>query len=217
MRLLELFSGTGVISGAAREEGLETWTIDIDPFCKPDQVANIYRLEKKDIPEKYHNPEILWASPPCNTFSIMSCSKHWTKVNNMVVPKSIQAVVAQNVLQHTLELIEQLNPKYYFIENPRALMRKHWLMFPYERTTVTYCQYGYKVMKPTDIWTNSLKIWKPRKMCRNGDTCHESAPRGSSTGTRDAIDAMERGKVPPELIKEIIKAVREERTRQFVL
>ena len=64
-------------------------------------------------------------------------------------------------------------------------------------------------MKPTDIWTNNLKNllnpngWNPRKMCKNGMSCHESAPRGSRTGTQGLKGNYERSKVPYELCKEI--------------
>ena len=78
------------------------------------------------------------------------------------------------------------------------------------RATVTYCQYGDTRMKPTDIWTNHLdsplfsKGWKPRPICKNGDNCHVSAPRGSQTGTQGLKDNYERSKVPYELCKEIL-------------
>ena len=56
--------------------------------------------------------------------------------------------------QHVLKLIDQLQPRYYFIENPRGGMRKMEWMKGLPRYTVTYCQYGDNRMKPTDIWTN---------------------------------------------------------------
>ena len=71
------------------------------------------------------------------------------------------------------------------------------------RHTVTYCKYGDTRMKPTDIWTNSDK-WVPRKACKNGDSCHESAPRGSKTGTQGLKGAYERSKIPKELCNEIL-------------
>ena len=52
------------------------------------------------------------------------------------------------------KLIEELQPRYYFIENPRGGMRKMEWMKGLSRYTVTYCQYGDNRMKPTDIWTN---------------------------------------------------------------
>ena len=61
--------------------------------------------------------------------------------------------------------------------------------------TVTYCQYGARAMKPTDIFTNASD---PRfcPPCRNGAPCHESAPRGSKSGTQGLANARERGASP---------------------
>ena len=83
-----------------------------------------------------------------------------------------------------------------------------------DRTTVTYCTYGDKRMKPTDIWSNNifdmfnLNGWKPRPMCFNGNTkCdHEAAPRGSKTGTQGLASNYERSKIPKALCEDIIKA-----------
>ena len=72
------------------------------------------------------------------------------------------------------------------------------------RHTVTYCQYGDTRMKPTDIWTNAT-WWKPRSICKNGMPCHESAPRGSKTGTQGIDGAKDRGVIPPQLFEEILQ------------
>ena len=66
-------------------------------------------------------------------------------------------------------------------------------------------------MKPTDIWTIILHNvfnqngWIPRPMCKNGDSCHESAPRGSRTGTQGLKNNYEKSKIPFELCNEIIE------------
>ena len=56
--------------------------------------------------------------------------------------------------KNVLTLIEELQPTYYFIENPRGGMKKNGFHARFKRYTVTYCQYGDTRMKPTDIWTN---------------------------------------------------------------
>lgn len=57
--------------------------------------------------------------------------------------------------------------------------------------------------KPTDIWTNHLN---PRflPMCKNGDSCHEPAPRGSKTGTQGLKNATERAIYPKALCEHIV-------------
>ena len=67
----------------------------------------------------------------------------------------------------------------------------------------TYCQYGARAMKPTDIFTNASD---PRfcPPCRNGAPCHESAPRGSKSGTQGLANARERGRIPERLCLHIV-------------
>lgn len=113
-------------------------------------------------------------------------------------PVSDFAKLSDELVKHTLELIKELKPKYWFIENPRGGMRKMDFMQGLPRYTVTYCQYGDTRMKPTDIWTNHPNPqFKP--MCHNGDPCHEKAPRGSKTGTQGLKGAVQRSVIPEEL------------------
>jgi len=47
-------------------------------------------------------------------------------------------------------------------------------------------------------------------MCKNGNLCHISAPRGSKTGTQGLKGNMERSVVPPMLCNEILEAIENE-------
>ena len=76
-------------------------------------------------------------------------------------------------------------------------------MQEYPRYTVTYCQYGDTRMKPTDLWTNHPNP-KFKPICKNGDPCHVSAPRGSRTGTQGLKGSKERSIIPSELCKHIV-------------
>ena len=204
MKVLELFCGIKSFTKVAEEKGCESFTIDLLREFEPDLVKDMLEVKKEDIPFK---PDIIWASPPCKTWSIASCGYHW---NRDRTPKTIQAKIGIRLLEHTLALIKELKPKYFFIENPRGLMRKSPLMKDMPiRNTITYCQYqtqeNLRTMKPTDIWTN-LPSWKPRPMCKNGDPCHVRAPRGSYSGTqgkrwKDSII------VPRELCEEIMDSI----------
>lgn len=44
-------------------------------------------------------------------------------------------------------------------------------------------------------------------MCKNGDKCHESAPRGSKTGTQGLKNAKLRGIIPEKLFYEIFEVI----------
>ncbi len=71
------------------------------------------------------------------------------------------------------------------------------------RYTVTYCQYGENRMKPTDIFTNHPEP-NLKPPCKNGDKCHEPAPRGSKTGTQGIKGSINRARIPELLCEHIV-------------
>ena len=117
-------------------------------------------------------------------------------------PISDYAKFCDEVNKNVLKLIDDLQPKYYFIENPRGGLRKMDFMQELPRYTVTYCQYGDTRMKPTDIWSNHPNP-KFKPACKNGASCHEAAPRGSSTGTQGLKGSKARSVIPKELCRHI--------------
>lgn len=190
-KLLELFCGTKSIGKEFEKLGWEVISLDFDPQFEPTIVADVLTL-----PFSYFSGfDVIWASPPCQAFSVAQIGRNWYHDNT---PKTASALQGLQILQKTLDFIDYVKPKYYFIENPRGKMRKI-LDLPLQ--TVTYCQYGDFRMKPTDIWTNSG--WVGRPACKNGDTCHTPAPRGSQTGTQGMKDAVSKAVIPAELCKEI--------------
>ena len=201
MKVIELFAGSRSIGKAAEQIGLEVWSTDIYDFGGIDCVADILKLSADDIPHEGENT-ILWASPPCTSFSVASIGHHW---NPDRTPKTEACKLGVKLVEHTLQLIKEINPRYWYIENPRGMLRKLNMMQPLMRNTVTYCQYGDERMKPTDIWTNN-KYWHPRPMCKNGDPCHVAAPRGSRTGTQGRKNNHDRSKIPHDLCLEVLKS-----------
>lgn len=202
MNVLELFAGSRSIGKVADELGMNVFSSDINDFGGINYVVDILKFDTSKVPFK---PDIIWASPPCTGFSVASIGHHWGGGKGAYVPKTETAKLGIELVKKTIELIEFYKPKYWFIENPRGVLRKMEIVKNLKRNTVTYCQYGDERMKPTDIWTNSNE-WTPRKMCKNGDKCHVSAPRGSKTGTQGRSNAYERSKIPQELCEEILKS-----------
>jgi site-specific DNA-cytosine methylase len=221
MKVLELFAGTRCIGKAFEKRGHEVFSVEWDKdFENIDLYEDIGQITAEDILEKFGHPDVIWASPDCATYSIARIWTHRKKnpETGELEPISDYAKFCDEVNQHVLQLIKELSPKYYFIENPRGGMRKMSWMQELPRYTVTYCQYGDKRMKPTDIWTNYPRPnFKPP--CRNGDTCHEAAPRGSTYrkmkrlgydmsfvgGTAMGLrNARERSKIPDELCEYIV-------------
>lgn len=208
MKVLELFAGTRSISKAFEKHGHETYSIEWDKdFENISMYADISAIKARDIIKLCGGvPDVIWASPDCTTYSIAAISHHrrLNEETGNLDPVSEYAKFCDRTNRHVLDLIAELKPKYYFIENPRGGMRKMDFMRGLYRYTVTYCQYGDTRMKPTDIWTNHPDPqFKP--MCKNGDTCHVSAPRGARTGTQGLKGARERAVIPKELCEHIVE------------
>lgn len=209
MKVLELFAGSRSIGKVAESRGHEVFSVDINQFDGIDLAKDIEYLAFHEIP---FIPDMIWASPPCTTFSIAAISSH----RNGQEPKSDFAKKSDRLVLRTLKIIRsyERHGAIYYIENPRGMLRKMDYMRGLDRVTVSYCKYGDTRMKPTDIWSNNIISlfnqdgWNPRPMCFNGNTnCHhEPAPRGSKTGTQGLIGNYERSIIPHDLCLEIIEA-----------
>jgi hypothetical protein len=199
MNVLELFAGSRSIGKEAEKLGMNVFSSDLIEFDGINYPVSILDFDVSKVPFK---PDIIWASPPCTGFSVAAIGRNW---NHDKTPKTDSARLGILLVEKTIEIINYYNPTYWFIENPRGMLRKMPIMEQFKRNSVTYCQYGDERMKPTDIWTNS-SAWIPKPTCKNGDSCHVSAPRGSSTGTQGLKNAYERSKIPSELCFEILKS-----------
>ena len=206
IKVLELFAGTRSIGKAFEARGHEVYSVEWDKdFENIDLYDDIMNVTAEQIIRDFGHPDVIWASPDCTTFSIAAISHHRRKnlETGNLDPVSDYAKFCDKVDQHVLDLIRELNPTYYFIENPRGGMRKMTWMQGIPRYTVTYCQYGDTRMKPTDIWTNHPNP-KFKPPCKNGDSCHTPAPRGSKTGTQGLKGSVERSIIPAELCNHIV-------------
>lgn len=206
MKVLELFAGTRSIGKAFEAHGHQVFSIEWNKdFENIDLYADIAQVTAADIIRLFGKPDVIWASPDCTTFSVAAISHHRRRNEETgnLDPISEYARFCDTVDQHVLDLIRELEPRFWFIENPRGGMRKMAWMQGLPRYTVTYCKYGDTRMKPTDIWTNHpAPRFKPA--CKNGDPCHEQAPRGSRTGTQGLKGSKERSIIPQALCMHIV-------------
>ena len=208
MKVLELFAGTRSIGKAFEAAGHQVYSVDWDKKFKDiDLYADIGQLSAQDIIELCGGkPDVIWASPDCTTYSIAGIRYHRRKnyVTDELEPISDYAKQCDQINAHLIELIQELQPKYYFIENPRGGFRKMGFIRGIPCYTVTYCQYGDTRQMPTDIFTNHpAPDFKPA--CKRGAPCHQAAPRGSSTGTQGLRNKVERARIPAELCEHIVE------------
>jgi len=207
MLIFDLFAGTGSATLAFSLAGHQVIKFEIDRQFKAEEYVDVCSLNAKDLLNKYGRPDFIWASPPCTAFSVASIGHHWGGGYRSYEAKTALALHSQALVAHTVKLIKELNAKHgWLIENPRGILRKLDVVKGLPRQTVTYCQYGDQRMKPTDLW-GKLEGWEARPMCKNGDSCHQKAPRGSRTGTQGLKNSKIRAEVPLELSTSLLLAV----------
>ena len=158
MKLLEIFSGTKCVGKVAEQLGYEVISLDLKDA---DINCDILDWDYKVYPVGYF--DVIWASPPCNTFSIMrKCRIGRHGFTNQSIQDDIDNI-GLPILRRTEEIINYFDPEYYFIENPQTGRMKEYIDKPFY--DVDYCEYsdwGYQ--KRTRIWTN-LEGYNP-KVCK---------------------------------------------------
>ena len=211
MKVLELFSGTGSVSKICKELGWEVYSVDIDDkFYPVDKKVNILEWNYKDLDFK---PDIIWASPPCNSFSkMLFLTRSRDQINKKMREEGLP------LLYKAREIIDYFKPKYYFIENPDTGRMKDYIKdLPFYR--VSYCRYSDKhSRKDTRIWTN-LEGFNP-KWCNHkgkhefGISATRKHDRKTSAGRilkKNTIKAITRIQdkysIPPDLIRDLFNTI----------
>jgi hypothetical protein len=209
-KLLELFKGTGSVGKQAKKMGFQVTSLDLDPIYTPDIETDILEWDyKKWATENNYTPDMIWSSPPCNTYSPMVYRLKERDVET-AKPLSERAKIGTKILYKTLEIIEYFlkkNPKLLFIiENPRGMMRKDKEMKKLARETTLYCLYGDFKRKPTDFWNNfpqGLGIDQETKQCPN-----------KVTPVQDLKTIDERYSMPSKLIKHFLEEFKDQYSKK---
>ena len=204
--IYDFFSGTGSSTQAFEDAGHTIIKVELDEYFEAHE-RDILQLTADGLIAKYGQPDFIWASPPCQKFSVASLWKYWEGTKGKSVPKHPAVYEALALVAHTVKLMQDLKPTNgWIMENPRGMLRSQDVVKDLQRWTVTYCQYGDTRMKPTDLW--GTITWTPRPMCRPKMDCHESSPAGTNAGgTGKLRNARLRSMIPYELGKEILDTI----------
>jgi hypothetical protein len=171
MRVLELFCGTKSVGKVCREKDWEVISVDIDKKFKPDICCDIKDFDYKKYPVGHF--DIIWASPPCTYFSRVRLSNigKWNKEHNKTLTRELcdNDLLEKGLppLYKTLDIIEYLKPKYFFIENPQTGQMKNHIDLPY--IDVDYCRFNFNYKKRTRIWNNRENM--ENKLCLGKNNC----------------------------------------------
>jgi len=187
-RALELFSGSGSVGRAFKEQGWEVVSLDIDRKCGAMITCDIRKWEYSQYPRGHF--DVIFASPCCTQYSVARTHGG---------PRDL--AWADSLVEKTLEIIEYFRPRYWWIENPqtgllktRPFMQALPLFFD-----VDYCQYGFPFRKRTRLWTNAP--FEPRPLC-NKRTC-PFVSNGRHIRTIENCSTQQRSLLPPKLCESI--------------
>ena len=127
--ILDLCGGTGSWSRPYKQAGYDVRIItlpeyDVRSFAPPSDVYGIL------------------AAPPCTEFSVLNC---------IAAPRERDEDAGMEIVNACLRIIEQCNPKWWAMENPRGYLRKY---MGKPRLTFQPWWYGDPWTKATDIWGN---------------------------------------------------------------
>ena len=202
MKLLDLFTGTGSIAKVARDLGYEVVSLDIDPKCNPDICADITEFDYKCQFEAGEF-DVIWASPPCETFSCARKCNIGREVNGEMMTADRLHQDMENrgvpILRKTQEIIEFLQPAVWYIENPYTGRMKEYISEkPY---IFDYCMFGFDYRKRTAVWSNlvleskmcdkSHLVGRRHKMTAIGSSKTQAGQGGSrSKGGRYSVPEM---------------------------
>lgn len=167
INVLVFFDGGGGVSFTAKELGFNVKTLDILKLDHIDLPIDIMDFNPSMLPGFI--PDVIWASPPCETFSILTAMKgggnmYWETIKtkglvseitpraNFMTDKRLKFPerITEKRIQHsdfvnkTIKIInhyEIINPNLiWFVENPATGFMKHY---------ITKLKYGIVVNKTT--------------------------------------------------------------------
>jgi C-5 cytosine-specific DNA methylase len=236
VNVIDLYAGTGSMSIAFAERGHNVFRVEKDPsFGWPSIDARAFAKDPYSfLPWREGETHVVMGGPPCTAFSM--AGKGSAKKGNVKGARWLYAEKGERypfygprypnddvaregceLVLAFLRVVKKTSPRFWFMENPMGGLNTMGFVSKVPRVIVTYCAYGDSRMKPTTIYGNFPREWTPRPRCKNGDSCHEAAPRGAKTGTQGITGRVRsrgrwidhrkaRAVVPYELSRELVIA-----------
>ena len=100
--------------------------------------------------------DVVWASPPCTTFSCARRTNLGRYVRGELCTVETLARDTREegvpILRRTEEILAYLAPKRWFMENPYTGTMKDYVSS--EPAVFDYCMFGYPYRKRTAVWSN---------------------------------------------------------------
>jgi hypothetical protein len=213
---IELFSGSKTTAREFEKLGFDTFTIDID--FDPDLVKDMMCVDCGDFAhlDIASRPlVVVWASPPCKAFSLANThNHHFAPGGKPLTEKAHQGIA---MVKKTLELIELIDPDFWFLENPyTGFLRHQKFMQKYHMVKILYCQYGSEFQKPTSIWGEFPSGWVPRVTCNCRSHASMWGDAGNYPNKKYGEMGYDRAIVPAALGKELAEACLISESRMFV-
>lgn len=194
LRVLDLFSGLGGATSAFRDRGHEVVGVEKDPeIAEKADDGSWHELLVQDVRRVARHWEVLneqcgpfdlvWTSPPCQPFGRLAIRHYWNGDGTPGDPRTWEGIA---LVYRTIALIQRLDPIAFVIENPAGMLRNLDPMQAFDRETVTYCQYGHALRKPTDLWGGFPPALDLAPPCSPGADCHGSDPNNQQSYGADS-------------------------------
>jgi hypothetical protein len=216
LKVLVLFSGTGSVEGALHRYFPQAMTVSVDcePKFQPTHCCTVQQWINMEGGLEMYDPhyfDVIWASPPCTEYS--RAKSTGPPVAGALDPRFPHRdyVVADDNVRAARYIIDKMQPRYWFIENPDGYLTTRPIMqdITHLRRDCTYCMYGTSYRKSTHIWTNAV-LRQPLRRCTSTTPCNytqttgrhpvtaQSGPSANAKGSGSAVAVYP---IPPGLIK----------------
>lgn len=150
MRVLSLFDVTGVMVRPWVEAGVECTIVDLQhpeySSGNPHKIrANIFEW----IPDHYY--DVVFAFPPC-TLLCRPAARWWPRYGG----KEAAVAEGMRLVNRTREIIEQIGPRFWLIENPTGQIPHHWRKYD---DKFHPGEFGGWLNPPGDAYTKETCLW----------------------------------------------------------